>query len=342
MTKPTLADLGERRIIREVLPRYCSPAGDDCAAFTATSDRLVITTDPVPEPAAKLLGGDPDLYWMGWLLVTINISDIAAAGAMPSAFVAAIEAPPDLPVADFERLLLGIREACDEYGAHYVGGNLKENAKIAATGTAVGECVTKHLSRSGVCPGDVLLSVGQGGIFWRDALAVLTGGNVPDKGRSPLFKPLAQVRAMVHLHSLGLVSAAIDNSDGLLASLQQLATINEVGIEIDIPSLRGSSRDAAGKLDDPARCWLGWGDWNVIVAVRAHQVVEAVGCASEQGHVVIPIGRATSDSGRLTLSGASEKLPAPRIESERFAKDSWFSAGIQSYVNLLSSVRLPE
>src|SRR5437762_13765694 len=122
----TLQDFGEREIIREILPRYTSGIGDDCAILNVKSSHLVVTTDPVPEPASKLLGGDPDPYWTGWLLVIINASDLAAAGANPDAFLAAIEAPATTPVDDFERFLSGVSDACSAEGLQYIGGNLRE------------------------------------------------------------------------------------------------------------------------------------------------------------------------------------------------------------------------
>lgn len=341
----TLGDLGERRLIRDVLPQYCSPSGDDCAAFLAPSASLVITTDPVPEPAAKVIGNDIDLYWMGWLLVTINCSDIAAAGAAPAVFVAAIEAPAVTRLLDFERLLAGIRDACSEHGIRYVGGNLREASRLTATGTAVGAVEAGlPLSRSGANVGDVVVSVGMGGTFWRDAFSVRRGGSVK-KECSPLFRPIAQVRAMMDLRARNLVSAAIDNSDGLLPSLEQLARSNNVGIEIETRLLRASHSTTSGKDLDPARLWLGWGDWNVIFAIRPDRLAEAMQVAAQSGHTLVPIGRVVEphpNSHLVVLVGRDERLPAPRIESERFAKDSWFSAGIGAYIALLESAILPE
>jgi thiamine-monophosphate kinase len=100
-----LRDLGEREILRAIVPKFCQSAGDDCAIISLSGMDLVLTTDPVPPPAARVIGNDPDLYWMGWLLVIINCSDLAAAGASPIAFLCAAEAPPNLTVNDFERFL---------------------------------------------------------------------------------------------------------------------------------------------------------------------------------------------------------------------------------------------
>lgn len=217
----TLQDLGEREVVRQILPKFSGGIGDDCATLDFAEGQLIITTDPVPEPAANLLGGDPDPYWMGWLLVIINASDLAAAGANPVAFLAAIEAPPTTSIDDFERFLLGISDACRAEGLEYVGGNLREGSKLAGVGTAIGRCrLGRAIRRSGGREGDIIVSVGNAGIFWRDALIVKNGGLLQNKDLSPLFRPHSQLRAMSILAQEGVITAAIDNSDGLLVSPQ--------------------------------------------------------------------------------------------------------------------------
>jgi thiamine-monophosphate kinase len=61
----TLGDLGERRILAEIIPRFVANAGDDCAVLGVNGQNIVVTTDPVPPPAAHVIAGDADLYWMG-------------------------------------------------------------------------------------------------------------------------------------------------------------------------------------------------------------------------------------------------------------------------------------
>lgn len=154
---------------------------------------------------------------MGWLLVVINASDLVAAGASPVAFLAAIEALSTMPIDDFERFLLGVSEACAAEGLKYVGGNLREGRKLAAVGVAIGRCeLGKALRRGGARLGDIIVSVGSGGIFWRDALIIQKGGALLNKELSPLFRPCSQLRIMGLLAQEGLIVAAIDNSDGLL------------------------------------------------------------------------------------------------------------------------------
>ena len=115
--EPQLCDLGERRIIDEILrPRYgtnMDTYGDDCISIPARSvdETIVATTDPCPVPMASILGF-ADYYYWGWLLSTINLSDLAAAGAEPLGILTSLILPSDFPVSKFMRLLDGIDACC--------------------------------------------------------------------------------------------------------------------------------------------------------------------------------------------------------------------------------------
>ena len=337
----TLRDLGERYILRHIIPEYCDAAGDDCAILNCGDIDVVISTDPVPVPAAQVIGGDSDLYWMGWLLVVINASDLAAAGAFPVGFVSALELEPERSVEDLRRLLDGIREACKHEGLKYVGGNLKEGSKLSGVGTAVGRSVRgRALGRRGARTGDLLVSVGAGGVFWRDALATMQGGRVKDKAKSPLFAPGSQVHVMHDLGGRGLVHASIDNSDGLLPSLVQLASCNSMSITVDLSSLSVSGSAELGI--DPARLWLGWGDWNVFAAMPESDCQLARLVGAQLGVEITSIGEFWGTEAGVFLRRGDRTVPAPRLESERFAADSWFAEGIQAYVERLLAIKIPE
>jgi thiamine-monophosphate kinase len=337
----TLIDLGEREILRTIIPRFVAGAGDDCASIDLPLGQLVATTDPVPPPAAASIGKDDDPFWMGWLLVTINVSDLAAAGASPLAFLAAIECEKSRNVLAFERLLEGIKAACDDAGIAYVGGNIREAGHLAAVGIGLGLCHPyKALGRSGAREGDVVLSIGQGGIFWRDALRMIDGRGAVPKDQSPLYKPRSQIRLMHHLAAKGLVTAAMDNSDGLLPTLTELANKNTLGIDIDVNLLTVPGLTEAERQDQ-ARLWLGWGDWNVIACVSPNHEEEVINIARELSAVVVHIGRTTARHSDVVLRRGDAAILAPRLESERFAKDSWMLKGIDEYVRMLRSVTLP-
>lgn len=337
----TLLDLGEREILRTLIPKFANGAGDDCAVIETSAGQFVVTTDPVPPPAAHLIGQDDDPYWMGWLLVTINVSDLAAAGARPLGFVAAIEAEASRSVESFERLFLGVSDCCKQAGIPYVGGNIRESSKLSGVGTAFGICDNyPALTRRGAADGDLVISVGAGGTFWRDATRLLAGAKLPDKLSSNVFSPRSQIQYMSEFARRGLISAAMDNSDGLLPTLAELASKNGLGIELNLDFLTVSDV-AAENAADGARFWFGWGDWNVIACVSPNHFQGLQHLADRLGADVREIGQISNKFSNVVMRRGGVVVPAPRLESERFSRDSWMTIGISEYVRLLREVQIP-
>jgi thiamine-monophosphate kinase len=332
-----LGDLGERRIIQEIIPIYVSGAGSDCATLNPMDGYVVVTTDPVPPPAARVIGMDDDLYWMGWLLVTINASDVAAAGAIPQAFVAALEMPPTLEVAKLHRFLGGIRDSCQANGLAYVGGNLREAPAVGGVGTAIGSSRNPPLTRLGARAGDKLLVIGEGGRFWADVERI-SRGDLVDKRFSPLFSPVSLSPIIHFLHEEQLLACAMDTSDGLAPTLVELARINGLGLRIQLEAME---KDHVGLCERPERLWMGWGDWTVVAAVRPHNLNVARSRLASRKIANSVIGEFTDQDTEVTLEARSSKMPIARLESERFAHDSWFAKGIQEYRRNLLSFPLP-
>lgn len=339
MTESKLIDLGERRILNEIVTKYVSRAGDDCAVTSLPGGFLVSTMDPVPLPAAQALGNDDDPYYAGWLLVTINASDIAASGAIPHTFLASFDMPKDWPVRNLERLMDGVRDACDVQGLQYVGGNLREATKFAATGTANGYSVSPPLTRTGAKPGSRLVILGQSGKFWSDALELEANLNV-DKIRSPLFRPISQAKNVPVLHGKGLLQCAMDTSDGLAPTLEEMSSRNDLGLIIDTNAIKDFSLHLT-ELERPERLWMGWGDWTVVTAVCPKDKSELDDICSEHGIVATDVGEFLDTAEGVFLDDGRSRIKLSRLESERFSGDSWFESGIDAYKKMLRSLPLP-
>lgn len=334
-----LSTLGERELISSVVTRHVERTGDDCAIIPFGAGDLVMSVDAVPFPAAHAIGGDDDPYWMGWLAVIINASDLAAGGAQPLGFVAAVEMPASATVFELDRLLTGIRDACDTEGLPYVGGNLKDAARTTVVGTVLGSAPRGSLRREGARPGDLVVTVGALGTFWRDAMAIRAGQHV-ERASSPVFRPRSQLRAMPTLAEQGLIRAAIDNSDGTLPSLMQLATSSDVRVILELDRL-GPDEPLPGLGISPRRCALGWGDWNVFAAIDPGAWSEVAEICATAGVSARVIGKIEDGRPELRLQGDTSTGQAPRIESERFSEDSWMRRGIDSYIEMLVDGTLP-
>jgi thiamine-monophosphate kinase len=344
-----LDELGERRIINEILrPRYGSQDsdrfGDDCAFIaevtTLANGVLVATTDPCPEPMASILGYT-DFYYRGWLLATINLSDLAAAGARPLGFLTSLILRNDTTVSQLIRLLDGIDDCCRQNGTKVIGGNIKEGAKVDLTGTAIGLCESgKNLSRHGCEEGDLIVMIGDLGLFWAGVLSVqrqiLTESTEPVLLHNVLT-PTPKVSIGQELARRGLLTACLDNSDGLYASLSQLADINRLQMHVNIDSadFPPAVQQVCETLRiDPVRLALGWGDWQLIGCCNKNKLDELRELALSHDISTYIIGQVKQGEGVVLEHKRQVGKMAP-IDSQRFTRDSWFTVGLGAYIDLL-------
>jgi thiamine-monophosphate kinase len=334
-----LSDLGERRILNEIIPLYAQGTGDDCAVIPIERGFLVLTTDPSPRPAAEVIAGDADPYWMGWLLVTINASDIAASGARPGAFLAALDLPRDWPTESLERMLSGIRDSCAANGLKYIGGNIREAPLVSAVGTATGVSSKPPLTRTGVRAGSKLAIVGKSGQFWSDVFDFRQGLSV-SKRSSPLFTPISQSNSIFKLHENELISCAMDTSDGLAPTLEELASKNKLGISIDLAKIRLLSKGLT-KSERPERLWMGWGDWTVVLGVESKKIDILREFCNNKKIPLAVIGEFSDQYRGVLLKDGEKVIHLDRLESERFSSDSWFHLGVNAYEKMLTEISLP-
>jgi thiamine-monophosphate kinase len=146
---------------------------------------------------------------------------------------------------------------------------------------------------------------------------------------------------MIHrLHAENLIVCAMDTSDGLAPTLAELARTNGIGLRISLDSMTSSHR---GLAERPERFWMGWGDWTVAVVVRPVNVTEVHAQLRKMNILGTTIGEFIDDkSGAVILESTSGKLALARLESERFARDSWFGKGVDEYRRLLHEFPLPD
>lgn len=347
--EPLLGEIGERRIFDEVLrPHYrdVPSYGDDCARFGR--DR-VVTTDACSRAMVDSLG-PPDWFHTGWLLTTMNLSDLAAAGAEPEGLVVAYTLPPDTPVSVLQRIIDGVDACAALHGTTVRGGDMRDGPAVHLSATAVGRCprrMTRHgvvsgrLSRRGARQGDRLVLVGSPGFLWAAALLrrghVVVGHDVEQRVLDRARRPVAQLAAGRLLARRGLATAAIDVSDGLYASVRLLCDANGTGarlhprIELD-PDVAAIAEQA--KIDS-FRLGQMWGDWCLLVAVspaRAERVVEVL---RRQGTGACEVGRLTAGDTAVYVGDATEPWDGDGLDQERFSERSWTGDGIEDVVTRL-------
>ncbi|WP_345802826.1 thiamine-phosphate kinase [Microbacterium sp. AZCO] len=259
MSSPAAAsrvgDLSEGVILRAILDRLGPSSallgpGDDAAVLAAPDGRVVATTDTLVH------GPDFRLAWssafdLGWKAAAVNLADVAAMGARPTALLVALAMPDDTLLTFVEGLADGLRAACETLvpGCAVEGGDLTVSDTLTIAVTALGSLDGRTpVRRSGARPGDVVAVAGELGRA-AHGLALLFG-RFRDAAGTPIpvdpdvLAPeerealAAQLRPAPPL-ALGPVAAdagataLMDVSDGLVLDARRMADASGVTIVLD-------------------------------------------------------------------------------------------------------------
>jgi thiamine-monophosphate kinase len=266
----SLAELGEAAVLARVFPRLPPSAatlvgpGDDAAVLAAADGRYVVTTDMMIEgPDFRLAWSTP--HDLGWKAAATNLADIAAMGALPTALVVAIAAPPSTDVALLEGIADGLRDACEALapGCGVVGGDLSSSEILTIAVTAFGDLQGRApVLRSGARPGDVVAISGEMhlaalGLSLLFSRAVHVDG-APDAARAAALReefpaeigaqlaPSPPLRDGVAAALAG-ATAMLDVSDVLAIDGRRIATAS--GVQLDLASATLGARVHPGALD---------------------------------------------------------------------------------------------
>ncbi|MHC1635005.1 MAG: thiamine-phosphate kinase, partial [Candidatus Methanospirareceae archaeon] len=245
-----LEDIGERGLIERICRDFVTNkavmigAGEDDSAVIDISAMgvggegegcIVITTDMLRESTHFPEGISP--FQIGWTVVAVNLSDIAAMGATPFAMTIAMGIPKDTEVAFMDEIVKGARECASCYHTYIVGGDTMSSEELTFTGTCIGFAAKgKILRRRGARVGDVVCVTGTLG---KAALGmkIIEGEvevprEVEEEAKRALFQPEPRVREGIFLANTGKITSMMDISDGLALSLVEIGRKSGVGFEI--------------------------------------------------------------------------------------------------------------
>jgi len=299
----------EREVIARLRRFATDPAARGLLDDAAVIDGLVLTHDTIAE-GVHFFPFDPPSS-VGWKLVAVNLSDLAAKGAAPTAALLSLTISGD---GEWEvAFLSGIEAACESYGLPLIGGDtiaLPVGAPRVLGLTAIGRASANVPDRSGGEAGDKLWIVGTlgdsaEGLAQLQANANATGPLV-DIFRRPV--PLLAAGQAIAPHA----KAMMDVSDGLLIDCLRLAQASRCTAEIDMDALPLSTAFIAERGDHlDARFFAATGGDDYALLAALPPEVDPLTLSLPAGTRIARVGvlSAGEPSIGLTSGGRTIKLP---------------------------------
>jgi thiamine-monophosphate kinase len=291
--------------------------GDDAALLAPTpGHELVVSVD-------MLVGGrhffdDVDPESLGHKTLAVNLSDLAAMGAVPRWALLAGALPDNDPawLAAFARGFLALADA---HGVDLVGGDTTRgplNLCVTILGEApAGAAITRGGARVG---DDVYVSgqLGDAGL----AVAARTGRIALEPAalaacQARLDRPAPRVALGLALR--GVATAMLDVSDGLTGDLGHILERSNVGASVALAAvprsalmatlLAGADRSAA------LACLLAGGDdYELCFTAAPGSAPRIAAIAIEAGLPLTRIGTTTAGGGLVVRDEYGAVVPAPR------------------------------
>ena len=232
-------DVAENRLLTrwaDLLPRPPHQVGGvhetDAELVPLGDGRLLaLTVDTVAEEIRFGLYRDPRTA--GRIAVAAALSDLAAVGADPIGILLSVTLPGGGAESIQDSVARGVAEAAGAAGTFVLGGDTNEGPDLAVSCTGAGTVPADAvLTRVGAAPGQLLFASGPLGLGAARAAAALLGD--PSLLPEDEFRPPPRLR---HGRALrGIASAAMDTSDGLVATLDQLGRLNGLALRLTRPA----------------------------------------------------------------------------------------------------------
>lgn len=300
MSRPSEDDL----IARYFAPLATAPGADglrdDAAIFTPPfGSSIVITADALVE-SVHFLPGDP-AGTIARKALRVNLSDLAAKGAQPYAFLLSLALPGDWTEPWLAAFAAGLRQDCEEFGIALLGGDTVRTPgpltiSVTALGLVAGTAIPR---RSGARVGDLVYvtgTIGDGAL----GLAVRRGVPTLLAALTVAQQDWLMARYLIPQPRVGLAgavlacgSAAMDISDGFAGDLAKLCRVSGCSARIDVAAIPLSAPASAAVVSSDAFLDLALtagDDYEILVTVPPARQGVFEGAAQAAGVPVARVG----------------------------------------------------
>lgn len=212
---------------------------DDGAVLDIPCDKnLVVATDTLVSGVHFFPSADP--FDVGWKALAVNLSDLAAMGALPAFYSLAISLPENYAnQAWLQGFTDGLSALAKPLNLPLIGGDTTKSSVLTITITVQGLVAKNHaIKRSGAKVGDdIFVSgfIGDAGCALASLLAEEGLNQNPASAEvlAKFSRPEPRLALGLSLQQQNLATSAIDVSDGLLADLHHILQASKVGAKLE-------------------------------------------------------------------------------------------------------------
>jgi thiamine-monophosphate kinase len=292
----------------ELIARYFAPLAkgfpgafgllDDAAVIAALpGHELVAKTDAIVGGVHFLLDDPPDL--IARKALRVNLSDLAAKGAVPRAYMLAIMLPKTITEAWIASFTRGLAQDQDEYRVHLIGGDTDSTpGPVAIAIMAFGDVPAgRMVRRDGARAGDTVFvtgTIGDAALGLEVLRGKLTGLDTSDANLLVDRYRLPVPRVALGPRLVGLASAALDVSDGLLADLRHICEVSDLSAVIEAPRVPMSTAARTALAGDSgciATVLTGGDDYEILFTAPPETLGELTGLSRALEVPITAIGR---------------------------------------------------
>lgn len=304
------------------MPNGYLGVGDDCAMLPVPQGRqLVTTTDLLLEGRHFLSDADP--VSLGHKALAVNVSDLAAMGALPLGCLLGL-ALPDVDHAWLSGFSSGFHAFSESSHCPLVGGDTTRSpAGIMISVTVMGHVDgTQALRRSGAQADDDIWVSGYLGA--PDVALALLQGRLPDDPellaatRPALDRPAPPWQFAAQLG--GIANAALDISDGLAQDLGHILAASQCGAVLYGDRLPIDPALASLPLDVQRQAALAGGDvYQLCFTAKADRRAQIIDRARAAGVRVTQVGVITRESGLQIIDAGGVPIHLDRAGFDHFS-----------------------
>lgn len=312
--------MDEFRLIEEIfapLARGEAPTGapafglsDDAAVFDPPPGRALVFTKDVMASGVHFPAGE-DAGLVARKLLRVNLSDLAAMGAMPHGYLLGLVAGPDIDADWLRGFAAGLAEDQKEFGIALWGGDTVAGSGLVLSLTAIGSVAAadQALRRCGAKPGDLIFvsgTIGDGAL----GLKCVQGALARDEFLMTRYR-LPSPRVALGQLLGGLATSCIDVSDGLLADLGHLLEASGCGAEITrdhVPLSEAARQLLAVDVGLWPAILAGGDDYELLFTAPPERRDAIMAAAENSDTAVTAIGLVTDGDEVLVLDEAGNPL----------------------------------